>query len=117
MKTIIAGSRDNVTFENVEDAIELSAIPITEVVSGTARGADRHGERWARFNNVPVKSFPAEWRNQDGSTNKAAGHQRNRKMAEYAEALIAVWDGKSPGTKGMIDIANRKGLTVYVHQV
>jgi hypothetical protein len=35
-------------------------------------------------------------------------------MAKYADALIAVWDGKSRGTKNMIDEAKKLGLKVYV---
>lgn len=38
-------------------------------------------------------------------------------MANYAEALIAIWDGQSKGTKMMIDIANKKGLKVYIYRV
>ncbi len=39
--------------------------------------------------------FAADW-NKYG---KKAGPVRNRKMADYAEALIAVWDGKSRETR------------------
>src|SRR3990167_8273321 len=35
-------------------------------------------------------------------------------MAEYAGALIAIWDGESPGTKHMIDLAKKKGMKVKV---
>lgn len=38
---------------------------------------------------------------------------RNEAMAIYADALLAVWDGESKGTKGMIDIAEKYGLDVY----
>ena len=37
-------------------------------------------------------------------------------MAEYGDVLIAYWDGKSRGTKGMIDLATKKGLKVIVYQ-
>lgn len=36
-------------------------------------------------------------------------------MGDYADALIALWDGQSKGTKGMIDYAKKKGLEVYVY--
>lgn len=38
-------------------------------------------------------------------------------MADNAEALIAIWDGKSKGTRHMIEVAKEKGLKVYVHRV
>ena len=43
-----------------------------------------------------------------------AGPIRNEEMAEVSDALIAFWDGKSRGTKSMIEIARRKGLQVAV---
>ncbi len=109
MKTIIAGSRTITSYDVIQKAIEASGIEITEVVSGRARGVDTLGEDWARTNNIPVTQFPvtpAEWKRYG----KRAGYLRNRKMGEYAEALIAIWDGKSRGTGHMIDIADELGL-------
>ncbi len=36
---------------------------------------------------------------------------------EYADALVAVYDGKSRGTKNMIEEATKRGLKVYVKTV
>lgn len=110
MKTIIAGSRDIDDLHLVRDAVRRSGFDVSEVVSGRARGVDRVGEEWAFLNDIPVRLFPANW----DVHGKAAGAIRNAEMADYSEALIAVWDGKSKGTKNMIDIANRKNLKVYV---
>jgi YspA, cpYpsA-related SLOG family len=109
MKTIIAGSRDGVTLKDMNDAIAFSNFHITEVVSGTARGVDRWGEAWAKSTGVPVKRFPANW-----SIGRQAGMVRNVEMALYANALIAVWDGESNGTRHMIEVAKRNGLKVFV---
>jgi len=54
--------------------------------------------------------YPADW-NRHG---RAAGPIRNEKMAEVSDALIAFLDGKSRGTRSMIEIARRKGLQVAV---
>ena len=35
-------------------------------------------------------------------------------MAEAAEGLIAVWDGKSAGTRNMITTARERDLRVFV---
>ncbi len=98
---------------NLDDLV--SAIKVcgwfpTAVVSGTARGADRLGEIWAQMQGIPVVQFPADW-NRYG---KKAGYLRNIEMADHAEALIALWDGESRGTKHMIEIATRKRLEVFV---
>ena len=111
MKTIIAGSRDITNYAIVEEAVRASGISVSTVVSGKQRGVDTLGERWAKAHGVEVAPYPAEWK----AHGRAAGPIRNRQMADNADALIAVWDGFSPGTKDMIDVAKRRGLTVYVH--
>ena len=111
MRTIIAGSREGVILQHVEDAIEKSEFEITTVISGTARGADTFGEFWAEANGIPVERFPADWE----LYGKRAGFRRNVQMAENADALIAIWDGESKGTQHMINIATQKGLKVFVH--
>ena len=42
---------------------------------------------------------------------------RNHEMVEYADALVAVWDGKSRGTQHMILNMQKTGKPVYVHLV
>ena len=82
-----------------------------EVVCGKARGADTFGETYAYNASIPVKEFPADWK----GLGKGAGHIRNKQMGDYADALIAVWDGESRGTKNMIDYATKKGLKIHIH--
>lgn len=116
MKTIIAGSRWITDATVVYRAIDLSGFNITEVVSGGARGVDTIGEMWAAYWGVSIKRFPAIWRDKDGQRDLQAGLKRNSEMARYADALIAVWDGRSSGTKHMIDQANYYGLKhIYVY--
>jgi hypothetical protein len=61
--------------------------------------------------------FPAVWRDSGGAFDAGAGKRRNIEMAKYADALIAVWDGFSPGTGHMIQQARKHGLKLYVHSV
>lgn len=113
MITIIAGCRDFNDYEVLLDAIEEAPINITTVVSGGANGVDHLGEIFAAEMNLPLKVFNANWTEHG----RAAGPIRNRKMAENAEALIALWDGKSRGTKNMIETATKHGLLVYVKRI
>lgn len=113
MKTIIAGSRDITDYKLLEKAIKDSGFKITEVFSGLARGVDRLGEIYAKKNNLQVVPFLANWT----GLGKKAGILRNIKMAEQADALIALWDGESRGTAHMISEARRKGLKVYVEEI
>lgn len=112
MKVIIAGGRDFMDFELLYTSCKkiLGNKEVEEIVSGCAKGADRVGEKYAEFNKIQIKKFPAEW----DKYGKAAGYRRNKDMAEYADALIAFWDGKSKGTKHMIDLATANKLEVHV---
>ena len=112
-RVIIAGTR---YFNNYALLCEYADYKLSEVrqpieiVSGHARGADTLGERYAKERGYKLTIFPAEWE----KYGKSAGPRRNKEMAEYANALIAMWDGKSIGTKNMIDIAKEKGLKVGI---
>ena len=113
MKTIIAGSRTATLEDTLRAVMNCPFLDdITEVVSGCAKGADTYGEMIAEEASTPVKKFPADW----NTHGRKAGHLRNQQMAEYCDALIAVWDGKSTGTKDMINRAKRLGLQVFIHQ-
>lgn len=113
MITIIAGSRGISDYKQIEAAVKASGFEITSVLSGGARGADILGEMWAARHDIPCITIKARWE----TYGAGAGVVRNRRMAERGEALIAVWDGKSPGTRSMIDLALELGLKIYVHEV
>lgn len=114
-RVIIAGSRGFSDYDLLRTKCDriLSGISTGRqivVVSGTARGADQLGERYARERGFAVRQFPADWERHG----KQAGYLRNREMAENADALIAFWDGQSHGTKMMIDLAMERGLNVRI---
>ena len=116
-RVIIAGTRSFNDYELLRDSCnnllsEKQRTHTVVVISGTARGADQMGERYARERGFQLRRFPADWEQYV----KSAGHIRNAKMADNADALIAFWDGESKGTKNMIDNARRKGLAVRVIQ-
>lgn len=111
MKTIIAGSRSITDYSEVWVATTDSEFEITEVVCGMARGVDMLGKTWGEKYGIPVKEFPADW----DANGKAAGPIRNRQMADYADALILVWDGHSKGSANMLQEAKKRGLKIHQH--
>ena len=116
-RVIIAGTRSFNDYELLRDLCnnllsEKQRTHTVVIISGTARGADQMGERYARERGFQLRRFPADWE----QYGRSAGHIRNAKMADNADALIAFWDGESKGTKNMIDNARRKGLAVRVIQ-
>lgn len=112
MKIIIAGSRNFNDYNLLKSSCDnlLTQFTNIEIVSGTARGADKLGERYAREKGYDIKQFPANW----DKFGKSAGYIRNDEMAQYADMLIAFWDGTSKGTKHMIDLANKRSLRVEI---
>lgn len=105
LRVIVAGSCTITDYLAVKNAIESSGMEIQELVSGGTRGVDSLGELYAREHGIPIRLFPADW----DKFGKSAGYRRNEQMAEYADALIAIWAG-SKGTAHTIEIAKRHGL-------
>ena len=113
MKVIIAGGRDFSDYNLLREKCDKILSQVKEdiiVVSGTALGADTLGEKYALERGYQIVYFAPNWR----LYGRGAGHVRNREMVEYANSLIAFWDGKSPGTKNMIETAEKSGLKTRV---
>jgi hypothetical protein len=113
MKCIIAGSRSITDYDTVKAAFNACPFKdkITEVVSGTAKGVDILGERLAFEYDIKVSRFPADWKR----FGKRAGRIRNEQMGDYADCVIAVWDGYSTGTKHMVDYMCQINKRVFVY--
>jgi len=110
-KVIIAGGRTFTDYPLLVNVCNnaLSKQTEIEIVSGTANGADKLGERYAIEKGYQIKRFPANW-----DIGRNAGYIRNEEMAKYADALIVFWDGESKGTKHMIDLAYKYNLKVKI---
>ncbi|MBM4091133.1 MAG: DUF2493 domain-containing protein [Planctomycetes bacterium] len=105
MKVIIAGSRsidrlsarrwdDTKLAQRIEDAVAASGFDVSEVITGGAGGPDRAGEQWASKHGIPVTTIKPNWK-----LGKGAGLITNRQLAASGDALIALYDGQSTGTK------------------
>ncbi len=115
MKLIIAGGRDFDNYWDLKNNLNL-LYPFDddhiEIVSGGSTGADALGKQFAQEFHIPINEFPANW----SRHGKKAGPIRNQHMAEYADALVAFWNGKSRGTRNMITEALKNGLEVHVYR-
>ena len=114
MKLIIAGSRKftaNYYYHYIDIYINevIGADNVKMVLCGEAKGIDTHGKKWALKNNIEVKSYPADW----DKHGKLAGPLRNKEMASQATHLLLVWDGKSKGSKNMLNEAEKAGLIIH----
>jgi hypothetical protein len=128
VKLIIAGSRGITDYAFLKHLIVDSGLWKTykhdlEIVCGMALhwkwkndpligGVDRLGYDFAKKNKLKLHPFKPDW----GKHGNSAGHIRNRAMGDFADGLLALWDGESPGTKGMIEYARSKGLLVWAYK-
>ena len=113
-KVIVAGCRDFADYELLKEKCDFylqnKKPENIVIVSGHASGADTLGERYAQERGYELETFPADWK----ANGRVAGPIRNAKMASVAHTLIAFWNGKSRGTKNMIDTAKKHNLQVAV---
>ena len=113
-KVIIAGCRDFNDYELLKEKCDYFLQDEKKedvvIISGHASGADALGERYAQERGFLLETYPADWK----AHGRAASPIRNAKMASVAHALIAFWDGKSRGTKNMIETARKYNLKVAV---
>ena len=114
-KLIIAGGRDFYDYNRLARVVQNGLLgPLrayrVSIVSGMARGADWNGAHFARGCKLQLYEFPADW----DTHGKRAGHIRNAEMAQFADGLLAFWDGESRGTDNMIQQMKRLGKPVKV---
>jgi hypothetical protein len=112
LKVIVAGGRDfndyNLLAEKLDKLFSKRADVL--IVSGMAKGVDSLAVKYAEENKLRVSEFHAKWQ----KFGNASGFRRNVEMARFADACVCFWNGKSPGTKHMIDTARRMNLKLRV---
>lgn len=132
---VVFGSRSFTDFEQFTRAleeyicIEHAKAHIIFITGAAKSGPDDMIIRWCRKNGYAWTEYPADWddisvegsfvkKNSRGKLyNARAGHMRNRAMAEVMTQAVGFWDGFSPGTRNMIDEAERVGITPKVFLV
>lgn len=116
MRIIIAGSRNYNNYKELSEVADKFFDDIgiekkwSTIITGGAKGADKLGEKYALDNILDSIVFEAKW----GKYGNAAGIIRNGEMAKNADCLLAFWDGRSKGTKDMIDKAFKRQLRIRV---
>ena len=81
-----------------------------KIISGVALGTDALAIDYADKHKLTKILFPANWKRYP----RIAGFLRNEDILSVATHLVAFWDGKSSGTRHMIEIAKGKGIPVWV---
>ena len=117
-RVVVAGCRDYNNYEQAREFIEFCISKIkkeNEIVflSGDCRGADALGIRYAKEGRFTIEHYPAEWQ----KYGKIAGPKRNEIMAQRCDFVICFWDGKSRGTRSMIDLAKKYKREIRIKMI
>lgn len=108
MKVAVIGSR-GLHVDHLEDYLPAG---VTEIVSGGARGVDACARGYALAHGLKLTEFLPEYE----KYGRGAPLRRNITIIEYADLVLAFWDGKSRGTKYVIDNCEKRNIPVAVYQ-
>ena len=106
MKVAVIGSRT----ERMTELQKYLPGQTTEIGSGGAKGVDTDAKNYAQTHGIRMTEFLPDYRRYG----KAAPLLRNLQIIAYADMVIAVWDGKSKGTKSVIDACEKRGIPLLV---
>ncbi|MDE6787928.1 MAG: DNA-protecting protein DprA, partial [Ruminococcus sp.] len=109
MKVAVIGSR-NLNITNLGEYLPEN---VTEIVSGGAKGVDSCAKEYALKNNIPIKEFLPEYTR----FGRVAPLKRNLQIIEYADIVIAFWNGQSHGTKYVIDNCIKLNVPVKIIKI
>ena len=109
MKVAVIGSR-TLNVPNLEDYLPKDT---TEIVSGGARGVDTSARQYALRNGIKLTEFLPEYE----KYGRKAPLRRNITIIQNADLVLAFWDGKSRGTKFVIDKCYEFGIDVKIHTI
>lgn len=106
MKVAVIGSRGL----TVNDLGKYLPAETTEIISGGAKGIDACAREYAAAHNIKLTEFLPEYE----KYGKSAPLKRNIEIIKNADVVLAFWDGKSRGTKFVIDKCAELGKEIKV---
>ena len=106
VKVAVIGSRV-LSVENLGDYLPYG---VTEIVSGGAKGVDICAREYANKNHLKLTEFLPRY----DCYGRGAPIKRNREIVEYADYVLAFWDGTSKGTKNVILLSKQLGKPLTV---
>ena len=109
MKIAIIGSR-NIFIDDLGSYLPNN---VTEIVSGGAKGVDACARKYATHNKIMLTEFLPEY----ARYGRAAPLKRNLQIIEYADEVLAFWDGESKGTKFVIDMCKKSSKKITVIKI
>lgn len=106
MKVAVIGSRGL----SVDDLGKYLPENTSRIISGGARGVDTSAREYAQAHHIPLTEFLPEYE----KYGRGAPLKRNITIIENSDLVLAFWDGKSRGTKFVIDNCKKRNIPVRV---
>ena len=100
MKVAVIGSRNLM----VQDLGQYLPRETTEIVSGGAKGIDACARAYAKANSIKLTEFLPEYE----KYGRSAPLKRNIQIIDYADEVLAFWDGSSKGTNFVIQTCRKR---------
>lgn len=109
MRVAVIGSR-SLSVANLGDYLPKET---TEIISGGAVGVDRSARNYALLHKIKLTEFLPEYE----KYGRSAPLKRNISIIENSDIVLAFWDGKSNGTRFVIDNCIKRGVKVIVYKI
>ncbi len=109
MRVAVIGSR-GLSIDNLGEYLPENT---TEIVSGGAKGVDTCAREYAMRHGLRLTEYLPEYERYG----RAAPLRRNITIIENADLVLAFWDGKSRGTKSVIDNCKKRNIPVAVYML
>ncbi len=106
MKVAVVGSRC-LCVERLEQYLPKGT---TEIISGGAKGVDASAREYALGHGLKLTEFLPEY----SRYGRSAPLKRNITIIENADLVLAFWDGRSRGTKDVIDQCKKRSIPITV---
>lgn len=106
MKIAVVGSRGL----KVNDLGRYLPLGVTEIVSGGARGIDTCAREYAEKNRIKLTEFLPQYE----KYGRSAPLKRNLQIIDYADLVLAFWDGNSKGTKYVIEQCKKQNKEIKI---
>lgn len=106
MKIAIVGSRGLY----IHDFKKYLPDDITEIISGGAKGIDTCAKRYALKYGIRFIEILPDY----AKYGKSAPLKRNDIIIEMADAVLAIWDGRSAGTKYVINKCRKTNKSITI---
>ena len=82
-----------------------------EIVSGRAKGVDTSARLYALENNLKLTEFLPDYKRYG----QGAPLKRNIQIIEHSQLVLIFWDGKSTGTKHVIENCKKLGVPSQIY--